>query len=290
MDKNLYKFMAFVKTIECGSFTKAAEMLNYTQSAISRMVSDLENEWQIKLLERGKNGVTLTSDGMRVYPYCMNVCNEYNKLEHAVDELRGLEKGIIRIGAFSSVATHWIPNIIKNFQRDYPKIDYEILLGDYKEISEWIKNGRIDCGFTNLSYAKNFETEILERDELCAVLPKNHALTVYEKIPAKELEKYPFLLLEKSGIAECAEIFEKYDIRPQIHYTTWDDYSIMAMVESGLGISVLPKLILKRIPYDVEIKSLSLPVYRNICIAVRDKTSLSKATNMFLTYLKYREN
>ncbi len=289
MDKNLYKFMAFVKTAECGSFTKAAEELNYTQSAISRMINDLENEWQIKLLERGKNGVTLTSDGMRIYPYCINVCNEYKKLEHAVDELRGLERGIIRIGAFSSVATHWIPNIIKNFQKDYPKIDYEILLGDYKEIAEWLKSGRIDCGFTNLSYAKGFETEVLEKDELCVLLPKNHELSKYKEIPIKELEKYPFLLLEKSGIPECGEIFDKYGVKPQIHYTTWDDYSIMAMVESGLGISVLPKLILKRIPYKVDIKSLNVSAYRNICVAVKDKTSLSKATTAFLAYLKYKD-
>lgn len=286
MDKNLCKFMAFVKTIECGSFTKAAEALNYTQSAISRMISDLENEWQIKLLERGKSGVSLTSDGARIYPYCAGVCGEYKKLEQAVDEVRGLERGIIRIGAFSSVATHRIPKIIKAFQRDYPKIDYEILLGDYKEIWEWVKNGRIDCGFTNSDYAKGLEAEILEKDELLVVLPKNHPLTKYEKIPAFELEKYPFLLLEKSGFSESAEILEKYGVKPRIHYTTWDDYSIMAMVESGLGVSILPKLILNRIPYNIEIRSLENPEYRSICVAVRDKASLSKAARIFLDYVK----
>jgi len=277
VDKNLCKFMAFVKTVECGSFTKAAEELNYTQSAISRMINDLENEWRITLLERGKSGVTLTSDGTRLYQYCVNVCNEYKKLELAVDELKGLETGIIRIGAFSSVATHWIPNIIKNFQKDYPKIDYEILLGDYTEIAEWIKNGRIDCGFTNLLYAKDFDTEILEKDEFRVILPENHNLCKYDKIPVEELEKYPFLLLKKNGISECGEIFEKYTTN-----------SIMAMVEKGLGISVLPKLILQRVPYNIEIRSLNVPAYRNICIAMRDKSMLSKAAKTFLTYLKYR--
>jgi len=288
MDKNLCKFMAFVKTVECGSFTKAAETLNYTQSAISRMINDLENEWQITLLERGKNGVSLTSDGLKLYSYCVNVCNEYNKLELAVDELKGLETGIIRIGAFSSVATHWIPNIIKKFQSDYPKIDYEILLGDYTEIAEWIKNGRIDCGFTNLRYAKDFDIELLEKDELRVILPKNHDLCKYESIPVKELEKYPFLLLEKDGVSESEEIFNKYKIKPQIHYATWDDYSIMAMVEKGLGISILPELILRRIPYDIEVKKLNIPAYRDICIAMRNKSMLSKAARTFLTYLKFR--
>ncbi len=287
MDKNLYKFMAFVKTVESGSFTKAAEILNYTQSAISRMISDLENEWHITLLERGKNGVSLTSDGLRLYSYCVNVCNEYNKLELAVDELKGLEKGIIRIGAFSSVATHWIPKIVKKFQQDYPKIDYEILLGDYLEIAEWIKNGRIDCGFTTIQYAQGFDNQFLEKDELCVIIPKNHPLSDYGKIPIKELEKYPFLLLDKNGLSDCQNLFNEHKIKPQIHYTTWDDYSIMAMVESDLGVSILPKLILNRIPYNIEIKSLNVPAFRDICVAMRDKNTISKATKVFLNYLHY---
>lgn len=288
MDKNLLKFMAFVKAVECGSFTKAAEELNYTQSAISRMINDLENEWGITLLERGKSGVTLTSDGMRLYRYCVNVCNEYQKLEHAVDEVNGLQTGIIRIGAFSSVATHWIPNIVKHFQKDYPEIDYEILLGDYEEIAEWIKSGRIDCGFTNLLYAEGLDAEVLEKDELCVVLPKNHPLCQRKTISLEELGEDPFLLLEKNGISECGDILRQHKANLKIHYATWDDYSIMAMVEKGLGISILPKLILQRIPYDIEIRSLSIPAYRDICIAARDKSTLSKAAKAFLAYLKYR--
>ena len=188
----------------------------------------------------------------------------------------------------SSVATHWIPNIIKNFQKDYPKIDYEILLGDYTEIADWIKTGRIDCGFTNQFYAKDFDTEILEKDELRVILPENHSLCKYDKIPVKELEIYPFLLLKKNGISECGEIFEKCKAKMQIHYTTWDDYSIMAMVEKGLGISILPDLILQRVPYHIKIRSLNVPAYRNICIAMRDKSMLSRAAKTFLPYLKYR--
>ena len=66
---NFQKFMAFLTTVEYGSFTKAAEILHYSQSGISRMIQDLENEWNVTLLERGKNGVRLTSDGIRLLPY-----------------------------------------------------------------------------------------------------------------------------------------------------------------------------------------------------------------------------
>ena len=100
MDMNLQKYLAFVKTVEYGSFTKAAEMLNYSQSGVSRMIHDLEREWKVTLLERGKAGVRLTSDGLKLLPYAENVCREYEKLQMQVDELNGLKAGLIRIGIF----------------------------------------------------------------------------------------------------------------------------------------------------------------------------------------------
>ena len=77
MELNISKYLAFTAAVEYGSFTKAAEMLNYTQSAISRMISDLENEWKISLLERNKSGVRLTSDGLKLYPYAKDICDKY---------------------------------------------------------------------------------------------------------------------------------------------------------------------------------------------------------------------
>ena len=81
MDMNILKYMAFIKTVECGSFTKAAEILNYSQSGISRMIGDLEKEWKVLLLERSRTGVKITSDGMKLLPYARNVCEEYMKLQ-----------------------------------------------------------------------------------------------------------------------------------------------------------------------------------------------------------------
>lgn len=85
METNISKYLAFVKTVEYGSFTKAAEMLNYSQSGISRMISDLETDWSVTLLERGKSGVRLTSDGTRLLPYVRRVCEECEKLQIQID-------------------------------------------------------------------------------------------------------------------------------------------------------------------------------------------------------------
>ncbi len=290
MEMNILKYLAFIKTVEYGSFTKASEILNYSQSGISRMISDLEKEWGISLLERSRSGVRLTSDGSRVLPYAKNLCEEYQKLQMQVDDLRGVQSGIIRIGTFSSVATHWLPNIIRAFQKDYPGIDYELLLGDYTEIEEWIAQGRVDCGFLRLPAPPEFETIALARDRLLAVLPEDHPLAACDPVPLAALCDAPFMLLEKGAKAEITEVFERNHLTPRVHFTTWDDYAVMSMVESGLGVSILPELILRRIPYNIAVRALDVPAYRDICLCFREKKTASLALKRFLEYLPYRES
>lgn len=290
MNMNIQKYTAFVKAVEYGSFTRAAEVLHYTQSGISRMIADLESEWGVSLLERGRAGVSPTSDGLKLLPMLRNICREQELLTAQVGDLHDMQSGLIRIGTFSSVATHWLPTMIKRFQQDYPKIDFELLLGDYTEIESWIEEGRVDFGFLLLPTSRELQTIPLEKDRLLAVLPEDHPCAACERFPMKELENYPFMLLEKGGKNEISAIFEQNHLTPQIQFTTLDDYAIMSMVENGLGISILPELILRRIPYHIVVKELEVSAYRSIGLAMRDKKALSLAVRRFLEYLPYRKN
>jgi DNA-binding transcriptional LysR family regulator len=288
MDMNIQKYIAFVKTAEYGSFTKAAELLDYSQSGISRMIGDLEKEWNVILLERNKTGVKLTSDGMKLLPHAKRLCAEYEKMQMEVDELNGIQSGLIRIGTFASVAEHWLPNIIRAFQKDYPGIDYELLLGDYAEIERWIADGRVDCGFTRLPTRPEFDSIFLEQDRLLAVLPENHRLARLEKVPLAELCSEPFMLLDKDSNTGIAELFSRCGLKPKVHFTTWDDYAIMSMAESGLGVSILPELILKRVPWRIAVRELEFPAFRKIGVALRSRRNASLAVRRFLDYLRFR--
>ncbi|WP_227938808.1 LysR family transcriptional regulator [Alkalihalobacillus deserti] len=285
---NIQKYVAFVKVVELGSFTKAAQSLDYTQSGISRMINDLETEWGVSLFERGRAGINLTSDGLKLLPQLKRICNEHEILMTQIEDLHDIKTGVIRIGTFSSVATHWLPNMIRIFKKDYPKIDFELLLGDYTEIESWILNGRVDFGFVRLPSKPDLDTIFVEQDRLLVVMPLNHPLANCERFPINDLLNSPFMLLEKGAKAEISEIFEMHQISPQVNFTTWDDYAIMSMVENGLGISILPELILKRIPHKIIAKELEIPAFRNIGIATRDQKSLSLASKEFLEYLSYR--
>ena len=232
--------------------------------------------------------VSLTSDGLKLLPQIRRVCVEYASLLTQIEDLHGLQSGLIRIGTFSSVATHWLPNMIKIFQQDYPQIDFELLLGDYTEIESWILEGRVDFGFLRLPTQAKLDALALEQDRLLVVISREHPLAGCTSFPVRELLNSPFMLLEKGAKAEIAEIFEKHQIAPQVRFTTWDDYAIMSMVEKGLGISILPELILQRIPYQILAKELETPAFRTIGIAARERQALPLAAKRFLEYLPYR--
>ncbi len=290
MENPVVKYLAFVKTVETGSFTKAAQELQYAQSSVSKMVADLEKEWGMILLERSKSGVRLTSDGTQILPYVRKILNDYHMLEGHIGQMKGLETGIVRIGTFSSVAIHWLPNIFAELQKGYPGIAYEMLLGDYSEVEQWIEEGRVDCGFLRLPTLPDFDTLLLKQDEYKVVLPVGHPLAAREKIAIEDIQGLPFMLLEHGGKTEVSDLLERNHVQPDVRFTTWEDFAIMAMVEKGLGISILPDMILRRIPYQVEIRSLQEPYYRPIGLALKDREQVTPATKKFMEYLSFRED
>lgn len=278
-----------MKTVETGSFTRAAQELDYAQSSISKMVSDLETEWGMTLMERSKKGVCLTSAGEQILPFLRKVLQDHQKLEGQICRMNGLETGVVRIGTFASVAINWLPNLFAALQRDYPGIEYEMLLGDYEEVEHWIDEGRVDCGFLRLPTLPKFDTILLKQDEYKVVLPSDHALAKKETVAAEDLNGLPFLLLEHGGKTEVSDLLEQYHVQPDIRFITWENFAIMAMVEKGMGVSILPDMILRRIPYQIEIRSLQTPYYRPIGLAMKRMKALPPAVQKFIEYLPFRE-
>ena len=287
---NLQKYLALLKTVEYKSFTKAAAELKCSQSGMSRMIGDLEHEWGVNLLARSRAGVYLTAEGQKLLPYVRAVYQQCERLQTQVDELNGLQSGLIRIGTFSSVATHWLPNIIREFQKNYPNIEYEFLLGDYDEIENWILDGRVDCGFLRLPVSQELETLLLARDKHLVIMPEGHPLANCERFPLAALADYPFMLQQSGECSDVTEILAQHKIRPKVHLSTWDDYVIMSMVENGLGISILPQLILERVPYRLVCKDLEVPAWRDIVFCVHSREQAPLAVKKFMEYLDFRES
>ena len=287
MDATIQKYQALVETVRAGSISAAARRLSYSQSGVSRMIADLERDWDICLLERGRKGVRLTADGQQVMPFVEAVCEDQRRLRERVAEVVGAQTGLIVIGTFSSVATHLIPPAIERFTREHPGIEYELRMGDYSEIESWVADGLVDFGF--LPYPpqeprEDLAREVVATDELMAVVPQGHELAAREAISLDELAAEPFILLERGSDNEISPLFETAGLSLTVCLSTWDDYAIMSMVENGLGASILPNLILTRCPYRIERRPLDPPVTRDLAAVYRPGL-LSTSARAFLDCL-----
>lgn len=282
----MQRYLALQKIVEMGSFSKAAESLGYTQSGISQMIASLENEISIKLLNRSRNGAALTCEGEELYPYIEKTIYQYFAMQEKAKDIKGLETGIIRMGAFSSITAHWMPGLLKEFQKKYPKVEFIINQGDYSFIQNWIKTGAIDFGFVSPHAVSGLEITAEKQGELLAVLPENHPLAKLDTVPLALLAKEPYILVEEGHYYESIEAFKAIGKVPNVKYTVHDDYSIMTMVEAGLGVSILAELILKRTNYNIVSRPLDPPLTRTIGIAYKDEKSLPMASKRFIKFIK----
>ncbi len=157
----MQRYIALQKIVELGSFTKAANLLGYTQPAMSQMISSLEKELSVKLLYRSRYGVHLTLEGEKLYPFIQRTVAQYQAMQEMVKEIKGLESGVIKIGTFSSVSAHWLPKMIKKFQIKYPNVQFVLHQGDYTTIPEWVRIGEVDFGFVNVDAVTGIKTHFI---------------------------------------------------------------------------------------------------------------------------------
>lgn len=279
------RYLALQKVLETGGFTKAAKAMGYSQSSVSQMVASLERELGIRLLTRSKHGVRLTPEGERIYPQIESLIDSYRAVRRKAADINGLTSDVIRIGTISSVTCHWMPQLIVGFQKLYPDVRFVFQQGDYTLIPEWIRSGKVDCGFVNPRAAGELDCEAVRSGDMLAVLPEGHPLASQDTVPLVELAREPFLELEEGSYSEPMEAFGRAGVTPQVRYRLHDDYAIMTMVEAGLGVSILARLVLSRTAYRIACLPTDPPVTRALAIACRDREGLPLASRRFVAYL-----
>lgn len=279
------RFIVLKKIVELGSFTKAAEELGYTQSAVSQAVASLESELSLTLLRRSRTGVRLTGEGEELYPFIERTVLQYLAMREKAKEITGLASGIVRVGTMSSVTCHWMPKLIKGFQELYPNVRFLFHQGDYTSIQEWIKSGAVDFGFVTPAAVSGLETVVIKDGEMLAVLPGEHPLAARKKLALSEIAGEPFILLEEGNYSEPLNAFAAAGLTPDIKYTIHDDYAIMTMVEAGLGVSILAELVLRRNSFDIVSLPLDPPVYRTLALGFKDRASLPITAKYFIRYI-----
>ena len=276
------KYEIFVTIAETSSLTRAAEKINMTQSGVSYAISTLEYELGFPLFKRGRSGMSLTSNGERILKHVKKILHDEKLLRQEAASINSLNGGIVHLGTLSSVSSQWLPGVLAQFNKRYPLIEVKTYLGCYDEISNWIDDGTIDFGFVALPVSKPFETISLKKDKLVVVLPPNHRLQHCKKISYNQIKDEPFIMPQWGNDDIIRRILNENKVNPQIKYELMEERTLLAMVQMGMGISILPELILVDVPEGIHIVDLEKPEYRTLGIAALSLKHISPAAKKFL--------
>ena len=278
------KYEIFCSVVELGSFTRVANQLNYTQSAVSQTVRSLERELGFTLVTRNKDGVRLTKDGEQFYPYILAISSAEKALSKKKDEMDGMENDVITIGTFTGVSRDLLPPVITRFKSIYPHVRFDLEQGDYTSIAQAIRDGQVDLGFVNEDTVSDLELAPLFTDELLAVLPKDHPLKEKDKVSLSDLCRDPFILLKEGKYSITLNAFERAGLAPNVTDIVHDDYTIISMVRQEIGISMIYSRVLNGIDRDIIVKRIIERPSRRIALAWRSLQTMPKAARLFMEF------
>jgi DNA-binding transcriptional LysR family regulator len=277
------KYEVLIKIVEIGNITKAAAELGYSQSAISHVVSTLERDWNVKLLHRDRHGVRLTSEGEALMPGIRRVVKENRSLLKQIGEMQRLERGLIHVGGFPSALNNLIPELTAAFSKRYSKIQFKFRHGGYQDVEQLIAEGQLDCGFVQIPTTIPIDTIPLFEERILAIFPEG-TRPEQKRFPISELSQETFIMV-KDIDHELAHVLSDDKVLTNQKFYSDYDYSIIPMVSNGLGMCILPELLLTNTPYRLEIKELDPPSFRTVGIGY-NKNTISRATQVFIDYAK----
>lgn len=275
-----YTLNIFTVVAERGSFIKAASELRLTPSAISHAISSLESEFGFPLFIRNKYGVTLTENGHKLIPLILEFLSVNEKINQEVNQINNLTAGVVKIGAFHSVASEWLPGILKNFCEKTPNVEIKIYRGIYKEIIDMIEENRIDIAFSVETVARGHDFIPLKTEQLVCITPKEFVPRNKTYITLDEINENKLLIQDQAGYYEAEEYIRKYDLKVHSYLNIDDDDMVAALVENGLGISIIPEMVATNSRHDIGMYRLEPGLSRTIGIVLASPRFVSPAIKL----------
>ncbi len=278
------KLEALVTAVRTGSFTRAAEVLGYTQSGLTHMMNSLEKDIGFALLVRSRNGIRLTAAGERVLPMIEDFLRAGDTLEREIRLINTRREETIRVASYASIAMHWLPELIQRFRDRHPDVAVDIQMGSVQEVYGWVREDKVDMCFASRQEGANFDWIHLRNDPLLAILPPDYDLQGRDSLPVSCLEGLDFLMPSLGFHLDIMRALG--DVQPNIQETHVSDSVIISMVEHGLGVSILSELVLRGRRDNVVAVPMDPPAVRELGIAVRSRKELRPIARRFITETK----
>lgn len=237
------KYLPVIKTAECGSLTRAAHVLGYTQPSLGYIINNIEDELGIKLFYRDQRGVTLTESGAGLLEIMRQIEDMEDKLRQTA---RASANGLIRVGIFPSVASQWLPSILREFYEKYPgtlvKLSHQFY---YLNGEIGVRDHSLDCAFFTGKCPPGLETVPLYEDPYYLVVGSDDPLAQLETVDLGEVVgKGRFIPTNESFDSESAiwDVYQSFSASNLVEFEPQENRMAIAMAEAGLGMTILPGL------------------------------------------------
>ena len=281
------KLEALLMAVDLGSFTKAAEVLGYTQSGLTHMMNSLEKEVGFTLLERGRSGVRLTEEGERIAPAVREFLQANARLDSVIEQVASSRTEIIRVSAYASIAMHWLPGIIQLFREECPDVDVDIRMADHVDVPyELLAQGKMDAILVSPQDEGQYEWVHLADDPMFAVLPKDFDTQGMTAFPLAAFEARDFIMPSQGFDKDIMRIFNRIGVKPHILPTWVDDPTVISMVSHGLGVSMMTELTVRGRTDGVKLLPVEPASSRELGLAVRSLDAASDGLRHFIDCTK----
>ncbi len=246
------KLEVFMTAVDLGSFSKASEVVGYTQSGLTHMMDALEQEIGFPLLHRSHNGIRLTKQGEQLMPAIREFLRANASLENQISDIAEEKEEVIRIAAYASIAMHWMPEILYRFKRICPEVNVDLrMVDDALEPFELLELGQTDVIFASRQNCGNCDWIPLYQETMYAILPKDYPIGDRTHFPLKEFEGQEFLMPYGRFDIDVKSALQPLNIKLNIKTSRVDDETLIRMVARGLGVSMMSELMVRGRTKDV---------------------------------------
>jgi DNA-binding transcriptional LysR family regulator len=280
---------AFVEVVKQGGFSQAAKVVFATQSTVSKAVKQLEDEVGVLLLDRVGHRSTLTAAGEIVYRRALRILAERNDLMSELDEVRGLKRGLLRLGLPPMVSSILFAPLLAIYRERYPGIEIRLVENGSDRLEEILSAGDIDFAASNIPVAEGLEWQNVRREPLMALIPAREFASRRKSIDLTDLKQTPFILFDSSFAVSRLVVVacRQAGFEPTVATRSSQLDFIMELAAAGVGIAFVPKMVAEQRDHPGLRSLLVNPkIYWHIGMTWRRGAYLSHAAKAWLTLVR----
>jgi LysR family transcriptional regulator, hydrogen peroxide-inducible genes activator len=249
----MHQLRYFAAVARTGNFSQAARECRVAQPSLSQQILKLEDEVGERLFERTRRRALLTPAGSLFLPHALSILDAAERGRQEIREMGGQVRGNIRLGALPTIAPYFLPNVIRSFRTKYPGVELIIHEETTQQLLHGLEEKELDLALlSDASPNPRIEIRPLFSEELLLCLPAAHALVKQKKVVADDLQDEKFILMQDGHClgAQAQQFCESKGFHPEISCRSAQIGTVLAMVQAGLGISLIPEMALAGAPRD----------------------------------------